>query len=112
MDIPLLRRPYSAGHFQLEIDGTPTSAFLKSVEGGHVRANVIEEPIGPLNQRIKHTSTTDIEPFTVHFGLAGANDILKWIQSSWRKKWNRRNGQITHADFNLHRTMEHEFRAR
>jgi len=103
------KRSYTAGYFELQIDGHATSAYLKSVDGGYVRTSLVDEPIGPENLHIKHTSTVDIEPFTLDFGLSGANDVLKWIQGSWRKSWSRRNGQITHADFDLCKTFEHEF---
>ena len=99
----------TAGHFALEIDGSPTTAYLKSIEGGYTRANVISEPIGPHNERIKHVSTHEVDPFTISFGLAGGNDVLKWIQSSWAKTWNRRNGSITHADFDLKAVFQHDF---
>jgi hypothetical protein len=105
----LSKRSYTAGHFELLIDGHASTAYLKSVDGGHVRANVVDEPIGHDIVRVKHTSTVDIEPFSIDFGIAGANDVLLWIQSSWRKNWGRRNGQITHANFDLYRTFEHEF---
>lgn len=103
------KRSYTAGHFELQIDGHVSTAYLKSVDGGYVRANLVDEPIGPENVHIKHVSTVDIEPFTVDFGIAGAEDVLTWIQQSWRKDFARRNGQITHADFNLFSTFEHEF---
>ena len=103
------KRSYTAGHFELAIDGHKSTAYLKSIDGGYVRANLVDEPIGPENTRIKHTSTVEIEPFTIDFGLSGANDVLKWIQQSWRKDWSRRNGQITHANFDLYKTFEHEF---
>jgi hypothetical protein len=82
---------------------------VKSIEGGHVRQQAIDEPVGPENQRIKHASVAEIEPFTIDMGLAGSGDIIRWIQASWRKEFNRRNGQITHANFDLNRTYEHEF---
>jgi len=103
------RRAYTSGHFQLAIDGHVTSAYLKTVEGGYVRTNVVDEPIGPEVNRIKHTAVAEIEPFTCDCGISGLGDVLRWIQSSWRKKFNRRSGQITHADFNLKSTFEHEF---
>ncbi len=103
------KRSYTSGHFELQIDGHASTAYLKSVEGGWVRASVVDEAIGTHNERIKHTSTVEVEPFTVDFGLAGAKDVLLWIQGSWRKDWDRRNGQITHANFNLYETFEHEF---
>jgi hypothetical protein len=91
------------------IDGHKSTAYVKSVEGGHVRASTIEEPIGPENHRIKHTSVVDIEPFTCDCGMSGLGDVLRWVQGSWRKKFDRRSGQITHANFDLKRTFEHEF---
>ena len=79
----------TAGHFELVIDNgsgatKPTTAYLKSVDGGYVRAGLMDEPIGPENYRIKHTSVVSIEPFSLEFGLSGADDVLKWIQQSWR----------------------------
>lgn len=103
------KRSYTAGHFEMLIDGAPSPAYLKSVDGGYVRASLIEEPIGPDQIRIKHTSTVDIEPFTIDFGMSGAEDVLTWIQQSWRREYSRRNGQINHANFDLYKTFEHEF---
>ena len=104
----------TAGHFELVIDNgsgatKPTTAYLKSVDGGYVRAGLMDEPIGPENYRIKHTSVVSIEPFALEFGLSGANDVLKWIQQSWRKEWSRRNGEIRHGDFDFNQTFTHEF---
>ncbi len=103
------KRSYTAGHFEIMIDGHATTAYLKSVDGGFVRASQINEPVGPDHNRIKHTSTVDIEPFTIDFGLSGSQDVLTWIQASWRRQWSRRSGQINHANFNLFKTFEHEF---
>lgn len=105
----LQKRSYSAGHFELVLDGHVSTAYLKSVEGGYVRAQAVDEPIGPANLRIKHSSVAEIEPMTIDMGVAGAGDVLRWIQSSWRKQFNRRNGQVTHATFDLKRAFEHEF---
>jgi len=99
----------TGGHFELAIDGHATTAYLKTVDGGYVRAGLMDEPIGPENHRIKHTSVVSIEPFSVEFGISGANDVLRWIQQSWRKEWSRRNGEIRHANFDLYQTFSHEF---
>jgi len=103
------KRSSAAGHFELALDGHVVTSYVKSVEGGHVRQQSIDEPIGPENQRIKHASVAEIEPFVVDMGLAGSGDVLRWIQASWRKEFNRRHGQITHANFNLKSVFEHEF---
>jgi hypothetical protein len=102
-------RAHTAGHFQLQLDGAVSTAYLKSVDGGFVRGQVVEEQVGPDNLRIKHLATVDIEPLSVELGLSGATAVLQWIQSSWRKDFSRRSGQITHANFDLFPTFHHEF---
>lgn len=104
-----MKRAYTAGHFELAIDGHKTTAYLKSVDGGMLKGNVIDEAHGADTVRMKHLSVVDIEPFSIDFGISGAGDILKWIQSSWKKEFSRRNGQVTHADFDIKGTYEHEF---
>ena len=99
----------SAGHFQLSIDGHKSTAYLKSVDGGHVKSSIIDEPIGHGNQRIKHTAIAEIEPITIDFGFAGAADVLKWIQDSWRREYSRRSGEILHANFDLRPTYLYQF---
>src|SRR5687768_5731496 len=102
-------RSYTAGHFELAIDGHKTNAYLKSVEGGSVRAQAVDEPVGGDLQRIKHSSLADYDPFSIECGPAGAGDIIRWIQASWRKDYNRRNGCVTHANFDLKQTIEQQF---
>lgn len=102
-------KSYTTGHFELQIDGHKSTAYLKQIDGGWSKANVVDDAVGADHNRIKHISTVEIEPFSLEFGLAGANDILQWIKGSWSRKYSRRNGQITHANFDLYQTYEHEF---
>jgi hypothetical protein len=102
-------KSYAAGHFELQIDGHKSTAYLKSCEGGWARANVVDDAVGSDPQRVKQISSVDIDPISLEFGLAGANDMLQWIKGSWDRKYSRRNGQITHADFNMKAAFEHEF---
>jgi hypothetical protein len=102
-------KSFSAGHFELQIDGHKTSTYLKSVDGGGAKANAIDDPVGADSGRIKHISTVEVEPMSIEFGLSGASQMLEWIQGSWNRKFGRRSGQISHADFNLNQTFEHWF---
>jgi hypothetical protein len=102
-------KSYTAGHFELQIDGHKTTTFLKSVDGGWAKANAVDDPMGGNSGRVKHLTTVEIEPISLEFGLSGSTHILEWIQGSWNRKWARRNGQISHADFNLKQTFEHWF---
>jgi hypothetical protein len=104
-----LKRPYTAGHFELQIDGHPLTAYLKSVDGGQLKGNVIDEGHGADGMRLKHLSLVEVEPITVECGISGAEHMLQWIESSWNKKFSRRSGQITHANFDMYGTYEHEF---
>ncbi|HVK83261.1 MAG TPA: phage tail protein [Kofleriaceae bacterium] len=104
-----MKRPYAAGHFELAIDGHKTTAYLKSVDGGMLKGSVIDEPHGADIVRMKHLSLVEVEPITIDCGIAGAKEILTWIQASWKKEFSRRNGQITHANFDIYGTYEHEF---
>lgn len=102
-------KSYTAGHFELLIDGHKTTTFLKSVEGGWAKANLVDDPAGGNSDRVKHLSTVEVEPLSFEFGLSGSTHILEWIQGSWNRQWARRNGQISHGDFNLKQTFEHWF---
>ena len=102
-------KSYTAGHFELLIDGHKSTAYLKSVDGGWTRASVVDDPMGGNVNRVKHISSVEVEPISMEFGLTGANDVMQWIQGSWNRQWGRRNGQISHANFNLYETYQHEF---
>ncbi|HTR51632.1 MAG TPA: phage tail protein [Kofleriaceae bacterium] len=108
--LPDSKLSHAAGFFALSLDKKPTTAYLKSVEGGHHRAAVIDEPIGPDTTRVKHISTVEIEPISIEFGISGAEAMLQWIQQSWKREYIRHNGQITHANFDRYQTFVHEFR--
>ena len=100
---------YSAGHFGLSIDGHKVSAYIRSVEGGFSKANVVDEAVGPDNLHVKHLSTREVDPISVEMGLSGCRQVLEWISDSWNRRFSRRSGQVVHADFNHFGKFEHEF---
>src|ERR1041384_6118675 len=59
----LARNSYTPGHFELNIDGHKSTAFLKSVDGGWTRANISDESVGSEQWKQKHVSTADGERF-------------------------------------------------
>jgi hypothetical protein len=105
----LTDRPYAAGHFAFELDGAKVAAYIKSVEGGFTKANLVDEPIGPDPLHVKHLSTREIEPIQVEMGLSGSRNVLLWIQDSWNRNFTRRNGQVQHGDFNKWGQFDHSF---
>jgi len=108
----LTRQPFTGGFFSLSFDNAGSSegtSYLKSVDGGGVKGELISEPVGPHNLQIKHLSTIAIEPITFEIGLAEAKSVLKWIKESWDKQYSRRNGMISYADANCRVHYEHWF---
>jgi len=103
------KRAYSGGHFELFLDGHKTTAYMKSIDGGNKKLNIIEEGHGSDLNKLKHPSTVDIEPFTIECGMSGTNDILRLMEKSWKKGFRGFNGQVTHGDFDLRPVFEHEF---
>jgi hypothetical protein len=99
----------TAGHFELMLDHFKTNAYLKSVEGGHIKTNVVDEPIGNDHNRIKHAAVAEIEPITIETGFAGAWNLLSWIESTWKRKVSRRSGEIVHANFDLKPVYLYQF---
>ncbi|MGE0399295.1 MAG: hypothetical protein AB7T06_21465 [Kofleriaceae bacterium] len=102
-------RAYAGGHFEMAIDGHKTTSFLKSIDGGYPKQKIIEETHGGEIEKVKHGGTWEVEPLTFDFGLAGSDEVLKWIQGSWRRDWGTRNGEVIHADFNMKQTFIQEF---
>src|SRR5262245_46906339 len=109
MSTPTDKKSASAGHFEFRIDGHKPTAYIKSIEGGLLRGNVVDEPIGGNSETIKGIATREIEPITLEFGFSAANDVLHWIQDSWEGCFSRRNGEVNHADFDKNITFNHQF---
>jgi hypothetical protein len=102
----MTQRSTSTGHFELAIDGSTKPCYLRSVEGGFVKAGVLDEPIGIDLLRIKHTSLRDVDPISAEMGLAGSTDVLTWIRASWRREWSRRNGHVIHTNYDMKSVVE------
>jgi hypothetical protein len=104
----LFEKANAAGMFQLTLDDTPSSAYIRSVDGGFVKASLVDEPIGTDLMRVKHTSLAEIEPFSFEIGFAGSKAVLQWIQDSWLKRFSRMSGEVHHAGAN-HRGFSSQF---
>ena len=102
-------RAYASGHFEFNLDGSPTAAWIKSVEGGAVKSEVITENVGSDDLAFRHTSTLAFDPITLNVAMSAAKPFLEWIKDSWSKKFARRTGSIVHADFNLKAQFEQSF---
>jgi len=103
------KRAFTGGHFALQIDGHSTTAFVKSVDGGFKKTSAVVEKVGATNLMAKHVATTEVDAMTIECGLAHSYEILRWVEQAWKANPKPFNGQVTHADFDLHPVLEHEF---
>ena len=102
-------RAYVGGRFEFQLDGSPTNAWITSVEGGAVKSEVITEHVGTDDLAFRHTAILDYEPITVKVALAAARPFLQWIEDSLNKRYSRRTGAIVRGDFNLEGRFRQEF---
>lgn len=101
---------FSTGHFKLTIDGQSVTSYIKSVEGGLINAQAVEEPVGQFNLRGRHLGPRDIEPITIEFGMAGAKWALDLVdQFIHGRKHHRITGEVHHADANMKSQYSFEF---
>src|SRR5687767_14961330 len=103
-------RAYFSGHFELEIDGTTSTAYVKAAGGSWPQRNVADEPRGGEIQRIKHGTTIEIDPIELEIGMAQSDYLMHWIACSWDRRFARHNGAIVHGDFNYACSLIHEFK--
>jgi hypothetical protein len=101
-------RPYIAGNSSLTLEGA-NAGFLKSVDGGAISADVIDEPVGPDHFVRKHIGRPKYEEFTVQMGFGMNKVMYEWIRQSWAAKYQRMNGSIVSLDFNLIPKSERQF---
>ena len=100
-------RSYVAGRFMFILDGA-SNGFLKQVDGGGIKAEVISEvPQGAVTK--KHISNVKYEDITVRIGVSQSKAIYDWISASWSGKAVRKNGSIIAADFDYDALSQRDF---
>jgi hypothetical protein len=101
-------RSYVSGNFMMTLDGKNVG-FVKSVDGGAITAEVIQEPSGPGYFAKKHIGQPKYEEFAVQMGFSMTKPVYEWIASSWTMKSERKNGSFIAADFKLQAESERQF---
>jgi hypothetical protein len=102
-------RIHSTGYYVLELDGV-TSGLLKDFEGGAVSAQVVEERTAPGPYVKKHIGRPVYEDLVLEFGFSMSRTLYDWIESSWERKDERKNGAIILCDSNMEARSRRVFR--
>lgn len=101
-------RSYVSGNFMFELDGVKCG-FIKSIDGGGITAEVINEPSGPNYYVKKHIGQPKYEDITMQIGFSMTKAVYEWIQSSWQMNYQRKNGAIVACDHKLDAKSRRDF---
>lgn len=102
-------RSYVSGNFALELGGANTG-FLKSVDGGEIRGEVVNEVGSATYYQKKHIGNVKYGEFTAQLGLSMSKSVYDWISSSLGGSHERKSGAIVAADFRLVEQSRREFK--
>jgi len=83
--------------------------FVKSVAGGAIEAEVINEPAGPTYFIKKHIGQPKYQDFEVQLGFTMSKAVYDWISRSWAMNYERKDGSIIATDYKLMAKSERQF---
>ncbi len=102
---------FAAGHFEVVIDGEALTAYVKSVDGGLIKATSTEEAMGAYHIKNRHLATREIDPLTIELGASGGRWALNALNDFLERRIHARHqGQVTHADANLKEQYTYSFK--
>src|SRR5262245_18624545 len=107
---PSDRRPYTAAHFVLELDGGDVVGQFRSIEGGGIKAEVISYQHGGGFDRWYQLGRPKFEDIKLQVGMSMSHPFYEWIKGFIDKKPTRKNGAIVAADFQHKERARREFK--
>lgn len=104
-----IKQTYVSGNFVLEIDGA-TAGWLKSIDGGSVVAEVVEE-LPPSDYYVKKhlEDPPSYSKITIGVGSGMSPAIYQWIQDTLNGDFPRKSGSIVATDYKGDAIWELEF---
>ncbi len=106
--MPPINRGYVSGSYLFVLNGVPCG-FIKSLEGGSITAEVINEAAGPTYYTKKHIGQPKYEDVTVQIGFSMHPSVYQWIAASWNMSYQRRDISIVEVDNKLNIQSERQF---
>jgi len=101
-------RGYSAGHHILTIEGVNCGS-PKSVDGGAAVGDVVIEKLGSNHTEHKKLGGLKYEQITLEVPFTGAKPLYDWITAAWTGNYQRHNGSLLDADFDMNVKAERQF---
>jgi hypothetical protein len=101
-------RPFSSGHFAVELDGQ-MAGFVISVDGGHAVAEVVEEAPGESCFTRKNLGRVSYGEIALAFGTGMSGPFYQWLRSVCECELAPRSGALLSADFNFKEVARQSF---
>src|SRR5215813_10078245 len=108
-DMTTTDRSFVGRFFQLHLDGSDAAGFVRSVEFGGIKGELLAQPVGGQPWKVKHIHNPTVEPITVQVGMSMSHAFFEWIEKSWKGDYIRKNGSIVTYDHNMKPVYEFEF---
>ncbi|MBK9031961.1 MAG: phage tail protein [Myxococcales bacterium] len=100
---------YSSAHFNLELEGVPTST-VRSIEGGTIKTEVITYHANEHKGAIwRQNGKVKYEPIKVVAGLAAGDALYKWMNSFCTGDCERKHGALVAGDYNYNEKARRSF---
>lgn len=108
--MPAERRPSMSSRFVLTLGGVQ-AGFLKSVDGGDITAEVVQEAHDPTSTYFfkKHIASVKYEDFAVEVDFSLADAVYDWIAATWTGRHYRKDGSIIICDSDFNAISEQQF---
>jgi len=106
--MPSAPRNFTAENFLLNLDGVKCG-FLKSVDGGGIAADVVQEQAGNTYFARKHIARVKYEELSLQIDLSLDKPVYDWIAASWNGSYARKDVEIFAADYALQIKSQREF---
>lgn len=101
-------RAYASGRFAFELDGILLD-FIKSVEGGFARADVVQQKLSQSQLPKKHLANLKYSDIVIQCDPSLSGPLLNWVTASLAMTYARKNGAIVTADFDYKERSRLEF---
>src|SRR5215216_5100638 len=106
--MPTATRSFTAENFLLNVDGMKCG-FIKSLDGGGISADVVEEQAGNSYFARKHIAQVKYEDLSIQMDFSLDKSIYNWIAASWTGSYSRKDVDILVGDTGMQVGMQREF---
>ena len=93
------KRQYVASHFALELEQMGLVGFLRSAEGGGLKADILTYQQGSTQDNWRQAGRPKFDDITVSVGMGLSPTFYTWISAFFERKGERRHGALVTADF-------------